>query len=333
MDEKIDFVITWVDDSDSKWREEFEYYSAKEGRYKNTKACRYRDWGTLRYWFRGVEKFAPWVNKIYFVTYGHLPQWLNTDNPKLVIVKHEDFIPHEYLPTFNSFTIEFHLHKLKGLSERFVHFCDDMFIIDYVSPDRFFRNGIPCDKAVLSVLNNHRGMYGSSVFLANDLINTYFNKKSAIRNNLFKWYNPLTPRIALHNFIFHRYSLFPGFYSHHLPQGFLKKTYYDVWDKCEKDIVRTCQNRFRSYGDICRWLIRFWQLASGDFVPYNVNKDGKVFYLSDKSIADSVECIRHQKKIVICLNDGEHVTHFEDNKEKLLKAFMQILPEKSSFEL
>lgn len=61
MEEKIDFIITWVDDSDPEWRKEFEYYSAKEGRTINTDACRYRDWGTLRYWFRGVEKFSPWV--------------------------------------------------------------------------------------------------------------------------------------------------------------------------------------------------------------------------------------------------------------------------------
>lgn len=28
----------------------------------------YREWGTFKYWFRGVEKFAPWVNKVYLVT-------------------------------------------------------------------------------------------------------------------------------------------------------------------------------------------------------------------------------------------------------------------------
>ena len=178
MDKKIDFVITWVDDSDPKWRKEYEYYSAKEGRCINTDACRYRDWDTLRYWFRGVEKFAPWFNKIFFVTYGHLPKWLNTDNPKLVIVKHEDFIPAEYLPTFSSFAIEFFFHKIKGLSERFVYFNDDMFLIDCVSPERFFRNGLPCDIAALSPIFT-KGMFGCSVYLAIDLIRCNFNKKKS----------------------------------------------------------------------------------------------------------------------------------------------------------
>ena len=131
MGEKIDFVITWVDNEDSKWRKEFEYYSAKEGKAINTDACRYRDWDTLRYWFRGVEIFAPWVNKIFFVTYGHLPKWLNTDNPKLVIVKHEEFIPAEYLPTFNSNTIEFFFHKIRNMDYiiLFSHF-DPLFLLN-----------------------------------------------------------------------------------------------------------------------------------------------------------------------------------------------------------
>ena len=52
---------------------------------------RFRDWDNMQYWFRAVEKFAPWVNKIHFVTYGHLPKWLNINNPKLNIAKHSDF--------------------------------------------------------------------------------------------------------------------------------------------------------------------------------------------------------------------------------------------------
>lgn len=332
MDKKIDFVITWLDDSDPKWRKEFEYYSAQERRTINTDACRYRDWDTLRYWFRGVEKFAPWVNKIFFVTYGHLPKWLNTDNPKLVIVKHEEFIPAEYLPTFNSKVIEFFFHKIKGLSDRFVYFNDDMFLIDSVSPERFFRNGIPCDKAVVSILNFHRGMFGSSVFLANDLINTYFNKKTVIRKSFFKWYNPLTPRTALHNLAFHRYTIFPGFYSHHLPQGYLKKTYDDVWNKCEKEITRTCQNRFRSYGNIAPWLLRFWQLASGNFIPYNVNKDGKCYHINDNNIMKCIDSIHNQTYKLICINDNESVNNKEEYQKLIIDAFDAILPEKCSFE-
>ena len=85
---------------------------------------RYRDWEILKYLFRSIENFAPWVNNVYFVTCGHLPAWLNTECPKLQIVSHKDFIPEKYLPTFNSHSIEWNFHRIKNLSEHFVYFND-----------------------------------------------------------------------------------------------------------------------------------------------------------------------------------------------------------------
>ena len=92
MNQKIDFVIMWVDGSDPAWLEEKNKYLEKKIDTSNA-INRYRDMGLLKYWFRGVEKLTPWVNKVHFVTWGHIPSWLNTNNPKLNIVKHEDFIP------------------------------------------------------------------------------------------------------------------------------------------------------------------------------------------------------------------------------------------------
>ena len=333
MDEKIDFIITWVDESDPKWRKEFEYYSAKETRYINTDACRYRDWDTLRYWFRGVEKFAPWVNKIHFVTYGHLPKWLNTDNPKLVIVKHEDFVPADYLPTFNPKTMEFFFHKIKGLSDRFVYFNDDMFLIDGVSPDRFFKNDLPCDIGQIACMNHAKpDIFDSSVFLAIALINLHFDKKTAIHDNLWKWYSPVYPRISRVNFHFRKFSKFPGFKMNHLPQGYLKQTYDEVWKFCEEHITRTCSDKFRSYGDVSHWLVRYWQLASGNFTPYNVFEDGKYYNINEASIDKIVWCIKNQGKSMVCLNDNNDKIDFEVMKRKIQEAFEHILPEKSLFE-
>ena len=44
---------------------------------------RFRDCDNLQYIFRGIEEYMPWVNKIFFVTWGHLPKWLNTNNKKI----------------------------------------------------------------------------------------------------------------------------------------------------------------------------------------------------------------------------------------------------------
>jgi hypothetical protein len=106
---------------------------------------RYRDMRILKYWFRAVEKYAPWVNRIHFVTWGHLPDWLNTQHPKLHIVSHKDYIPEEYLPTFSSHPIELNFHRIPGLSEHFVYFNDDTFLNSTITPDFFFRKGKPCD--------------------------------------------------------------------------------------------------------------------------------------------------------------------------------------------
>ena len=96
----IDFVILWVDGNDPDWQRDFR--QARRTENEDASEIRYRDWRNLHYWFRGVERFAPWVRKIHFITWGHLPAWLRVLHPKLHIVNHADFIPSEYLPTFNS---------------------------------------------------------------------------------------------------------------------------------------------------------------------------------------------------------------------------------------
>ena len=114
---EIDFVLTWVDGADPEWQKEKYARMLKLGVISEAddRTERYRDWGILPYWFRGVEKFAPWVRTIHFVTYGHLPAWMNVNHPKLHIVNHSDYIPYKYLPTFNSHTIEWNFHKISGL--------------------------------------------------------------------------------------------------------------------------------------------------------------------------------------------------------------------------
>lgn len=134
-DEKVDFVILWVDGNDPEWQASKAKYTADKG--QDASANRYREWENLKYWFRGVEKFAPWVNNVYFVTCGHYPEWLNLEHPKLRFVRHEDFIPKECLPTFSSRPIDMNLHRIEELSEHFVYFNDDMFLIDKVEKTDF----------------------------------------------------------------------------------------------------------------------------------------------------------------------------------------------------
>ena len=84
----IDIVIPWVDGNDPIWIEEKNKYLKVNG---DKSQNRFRDWGNLQYIFRGIEKFMPWINKVFFVTWGHLPKWINTNYEKLEIVNHKDF--------------------------------------------------------------------------------------------------------------------------------------------------------------------------------------------------------------------------------------------------
>ena len=149
---KIDFVVTWVDSNDSEWQKDFNAYLPQDHSLNDIRVERYRNWENLRYWFRGVEKFAPWVNKIHLISCGQIPDWLNLNAPKLHFVKHSDYISAEYLPTFSARPIALNLHRIEGLSEHFVLFDDDMFLIDKVESERFFKKGLPCDKAAFNVI-------------------------------------------------------------------------------------------------------------------------------------------------------------------------------------
>lgn len=70
----IDFVITWVDGSDPLWFRQKQNAKKKQGVSVDIddRIERYRDWEILKYLFRSIENFAPWVNNVYFVTCGHL---------------------------------------------------------------------------------------------------------------------------------------------------------------------------------------------------------------------------------------------------------------------
>lgn len=337
----IDFVIIWVDDSDPVWREEKAKYQQLENLEKGTvdaSNARYKDWQNLKYWFRGVEKFTPWVRKVFFVTCGHVPSWLNLKAPKLVHVKHSDYIPEKYLPTFSSHPIELNIHRIKGLSDRFVYFNDDMFIIRPVSPELFFRGKVPVHPARLHPVLP-RGDAGVMVHIYVNMIQTlnkHFNFHQSLKNNKSKWFNPF--KIGLSDFIDNiynnNYAQFPGIGNEHLPVPILKSTMETVWN-CEYELMdETSSHRFRSMLDVSQYLFRYWQLASGNFVPVNRKKLGEKYTItSDNSRV--LNYIRDQKYPMVCINDMESTPEeqFEFLRDQFIQAFEHILPEKSTFEL
>lgn len=330
--EKIDFVILWVDGNDPAWQEQFNRYAPRDRQIAiDASAERYRDWDCLRYWFRGVEQFAPWVNKVHFVTCGQVPEWLNTDCEKLHIVSHADFMAKEYLPTFSANPIEDNLHRIEGLAEHFVYFNDDFYLTHAVSPARFFRHGLPTDMAVCNTIQSP-ALMGHITLNNLDIINRHFSKRRVLRRvgQWFRWSYGL--QYMLRTVALLPWPRFSGFFDHHLPQGYRKQTLQEVWETEPHILHATSTHRFRHIEDVNQWLFRYWHLCKGEFAPLNVVRDSAFYKLTDENFAEAVEIVAKQKKNIIVLNDSESLSDFEGKKAKLKEAFETILPHKSMFE-
>ena len=161
----IDLVYTWVNGSDPLWQADMlkwraiefgdaaplgslasELSAVGEGGDNGTDgeppdpsaANRYRDNDELLYSMRSVFKYAPWVRNIILVTNGQVPSWLDLSHPRIRVVTHAEIFAHtDALPVFSSPAIEMNLHRITGLSRRFLYFNDDVLLGAPVQPDDF----------------------------------------------------------------------------------------------------------------------------------------------------------------------------------------------------
>lgn len=328
--EDIDIVIPWVDGSDPEWLNDKNKYSPPSG--TDATLQRYRDFGLLKYNFRGFAKFAPWVRKVHFITWGHIPEWLDTNCPKLHIVRHEDYIPKKWLPTFSVNPIELNMHRIDGLAEHFIYFNDDTYLLRPVRTKDFFREGMPVDDAVFSpVIPDMNDPIGKIAYNDMEIINKHFTKSDVVKTNIGKLlnlrYGPKLPRTL---FLMPWHHLL-GFFNDHLPTPFLKETFETLWDEEEELLAEVSSHRFRDYsGDVNQWLMRYWQFCKGRFVPASP-KRGKDL---DINSHDTINAIIKQKYSMICINDKiDTEEQFLRVRDELDQAFSSILPDKCIFEI
>jgi len=135
MTEEIDAVYTWVDGADPAVAAELRRYAGPAAATSN----RFRNSGELRYSLRSLLSHAPWVRRIHILTNGQRPHWLDGSHPRIHLVTHAEVFPEpQCLPVFNSHAIETCLHRIPGLSRRFLYFNDDWFLCRDVTPRDFF---------------------------------------------------------------------------------------------------------------------------------------------------------------------------------------------------
>lgn len=368
---KIDFVITWVDGSDEEWLAEkrafaegqdfiekpsstkkqtfaenqplFEKQPFIEKPRFDSSDLRFRnDFDFLKYWFRGVEKFAPWVNRIFFITAGHLPDWLNLQHPKLKIIRHSDFIPQEFLPTFNSHTIENNLYRITELSENFVYFNDDFYLLRRTRPEDFFKEGQYQGKTQLLP----RAFFSENILINNPcrdifpyiqmnnmaLVNQDYDKRSFYKLHKTKAYNIKYGIFNLRNFLLQPWREFSLIYDPHCAIAYKKSTFQAVWQKHNKELTEASLRRFRSDRDVSHLVFYYTQLLDGKFIPRSANFSHHTMLNKDeKQNLQIIRMIESQKYHVLCINDGE-VKNPVKTKAALTAAFDKILPEESTFE-
>lgn len=337
----IDFVVMWVDGNDLSWQDKMLSY---KGTAEQSDPTRFRDWNIFKYWFRSVEVFAPWVHRVFLITDNQIPSWINANHSKLKIIDHKDFIPAEYLPTFNSHTIELNIHRIEGLSEHFVVFNDDTFINAPITPEYYFKNGLPCDATFEHIFTPRCyfpevDMWGINIieFCDIQVINAHFNRKEVTKANPKGWYGSYLGwkyRLQAYLICFFRRTEFQHFYSPHNERPFLKSTFETAWENEENMLHNSC-TRFRENISLNLYFMKYWQLASNNFYPENSIKQKQVIQLATSALSVLENKLFDTNIKSLCLNDSSLCDYddYMQAKPLVVKLFEKKHPCKSSFEL
>ena len=301
VSDDIDAVYTWVNDQDENWKQKKQYYcnialKNKDNMFPES-ICeqRFRNHNEVEFSVKSIKKFAPWIRKIFIITDGQIPKFDNYE--KIIIIDHKDIIEKIFLPTFNSHVIEANLHKIPGLSKRFIYFNDDVFLAKKLQKQHFFRNN---------------GL--ASLFLADRKISIQ-QKKGVITPTLQASLNSIKLIKSYYNNI----KIDRPLVHTYIPLN--KQIFEFCYNKFLYDINSFSINKFRSKNDL--------NLATF-LVPWIMYLHGASFenidicYYMNINSASFFNDMENLKQIIgtssaphsFCLNDVETANKF-DNKNKL----------------
>ncbi len=300
---KIDFVIAWVDGNDKAWQ-------AKMAEYGHGKNEQFRDWNFLPYLLKSIDRYAPFVHRIFLVTDRQNPDCLSDAGRekyclsddlvrKIKVIYHEEFIPQKYLPTFNSHTIELNFHRIPGLSEQFVYFNDDVLLTGPCAPEDFFRDGLPVDCGCLNAINGKDPVFAGIQFHNMVLMNGHYDI-GAVRAHLWKWLNPIYGRQNIRTLLLLPFQRLQGIYNPHGPLALKKNTYEKLWKRDGDILDQTCLCKFRKESNVSVYVMRYEQLLSGNFVPGKINNRYLEVTYPLKRIAAALD-----RSGSVCINDTD----------------------------
>ena len=321
--QKVDLVYMWVDGDDPAWQAKRNQYISG-GEKKTSEGvvdARWRDNDELRYSLRSVEKYASWIDHIYIVTDGQCPEWLDTSHPKITIVDHSEILPAEALPVFNSSAIESCIHRIPGLSERFILGNDDTLFVKDTTPATFFNEeGAPIVRLMR------------------------FNRKKALRKgNYFGMVH------RMQDLIKERFGKEIYLAPHHNFDAYLRSDYqYCVESLYAEEWSATAHHRFRHEEDMHRSFVSYYMVAAGHATMREVGRYnnisgflGRIKAVTTNRFGNDSRVINNYSKdyaaqlskynpIMICVNDSERST--ADDSKRMAEFLKELYPAKSSFE-
>lgn len=283
---QIDFVIPMVFPDDPLWQSDF----MRMGRsYSDSDfyAARWRSWGTERLSIKTVRKFMPWLGIIYVLLAreSQIRDWMREEDVRIVL--HEEFIPKEFLPTFNANTIEMFLHRIPGLSEQFIYSNDDMFALSPMNENQFFDNGKPCQKYILDKYPKEPNVFQRFCMNGLNMIAADFGK------------------------CFCDQWLVGG----HSMSPFLKSTCEKVWELHGKQILSTITPE-RTEDNYNQYIYAYYQHFSGN---YSKNIPPRMI-LSVAYPLSEIERIMNKGFGIVCVNDHEADIDFEAYRRTVYNA-------------
>ena len=305
---KIDLVYLWVNGNDKEWIEQKNYWARKCGlevNYESNQECRFIDNQELRYSLRSAELFVPWINRIYIITNGQIPEWLDASNPKIKIITHEQIMPRDGLPTFNSCAIEACLANIPDLSEYFLYANDDFFFAQSLSPAYFFDAE---GKPVLQMIKHN----WSSHVINNEIYqNGITYSKELIRKKMHKDFGNLA---CIHNIVPYRKSMFAACASR-----FAK----------EFDYAAHC--RFREKNVVQRTIVSYYTMAKLKIDPKIINihtkdKPAEAILINLTDAPQTLSRLQITQPKLFCINDNEKAKSVDREKLKNLLAMLFPMP-------
>jgi hypothetical protein len=237
MSFKIDAVITWVDGDDPRHKAKREHYCDKRllARDDVAGSTRYSSIGEIFYCVASLNRFAPWLNKIYIVTDEQNPmveefiaKHFSEGSIPMEIVDHKVIFRgyEEYIPTFNSISIESMTWRIPGLSEHYIEFNDDLILGAPTKPEDFF----PTEDTVMCY-----GRRRSSFWVRLSRILKY--RIGGPKRVSFKESMINGAELAGHKRDF--------IMLHHTPKALLKSVYERYFEEHPEALLRNISHRFR----------------------------------------------------------------------------------------